>query len=60
MYLLLTHKILFYNRLKFFIPPENSENINNSIDLEEKMTVGNCNREEKLYITLTCYEMELE
>ena len=45
MYLLLTHAILLYNRLRFFIPPEDSEDINRSIDMEEKLTIGNYNRE---------------
>ena len=45
MYWLLTHEILLYNRLGFFIPPEDSEDINSSKDMEEELTVGNYNRE---------------
>ena len=42
-YLLLTHEILLHNELKFFIPPEDSENMNSFVDMEEKLTVGNHN-----------------
>ena len=34
-YLLSTHETLLYKKLKFFIPPEDSEDINSSIDMEE-------------------------
>lgn len=45
----LTHEILLYEKIKFFIPPEDSKDISCSIHVKKELTVGNCRETKPLY-----------